>query len=169
MKFICESKKYIIGGPKEDSIGLLVPVDNLPEKINVEGHELIRRSYFHVTLVAIGRIADKYNVNIPDFVNKVISDFCDFVKDSKINFIRFRNEFRFTIEDEKRSVVAMCDVSNLNKFFILINKKYGLNIEYPPTHVTLYTLQPDVGIFVTNSEDIEKLTKQISNPNLVLG
>jgi hypothetical protein len=57
-----------------------------------------------------------------------------------------------------------CNVSNLDKFFELINKKYGLNIEYPPAHVTLYTLKDKLGIFLTDNDDIKKLTKLIPNP-----
>jgi len=63
------------------------------------------------------------------------------------------------------SLVVMCDVSNLDKFFDLINEKYQLNIEYPPTHVTLYTLQPNKGVFLTNSDEINNLTKVVSKPS----
>jgi hypothetical protein len=62
----------------------------------------------------------------------------------------------------------MCDISNLNNFFDLINKKYDLQIEYQPTHVTLYTLQPNKGIFLADSGDIEKLSKPITNPGIAL-
>jgi hypothetical protein len=58
----------------------------------------------------------------------------------------------------------MCKISNLSEFFESINKKYGLSIEYPPTHVTLYVLPSKMGIFLTDSNDIQKLTEPIINP-----
>lgn len=167
-KNICEGRKYQLGGPKEDTIGLPVSVVNLPEKIDVEGCTLLLKSSFHVSLVCIGKIIEKYNVSIPNFINKVVDDFCEFTKENNIDFISYSGESRFVAQNERRSVVVMCDVSNLDKFFKFINQKYGLNVEYPPTHVTIYTLQPDKGIFLTDSEDIKQLTKSITISGLVL-
>ena len=45
-----------------------------------------------------------------------------------------------------------------------MNKKYELNIEYPPTHVTLYKLPGKLGIFLTDKSDIKNLTRPIQNP-----
>lgn len=167
-KFICGGEKYEVGPPKEDTIILPVSLAGLPAEIEVKGYKLVPRTSFHVSLVCIGKIIEKHNVSIPDFINKVTNDFCNFVQIDSIDFLRYRDEFRFAALGEKRSVVVMCDVSNLDKFFTLINKKYGLKLEYPPTHVTLYTLPEQRGIFLADSEDIKKLTKPIPNPGLVL-
>ena len=61
-------------------------------------------------------------------------------------------------------MIVTCEVSNINKFFDLINKKYGLNIKYPPAHVTLYTLKDSLGIYLIDSDDIKNLTVSIENP-----
>lgn len=169
-RFICRDQKYQVGGEqKEDTIVLPVfPVD-LPEKIDVEGYTLLLKTSFHVSLVCIGKIIEKYSVLIPDFINKVVNDFCEFVQTNSIDFLRYRNEFSFVTQSERRSVVVMCDVSNLDKFSQFVNQKYRLKVEYPPTHITLYTLQPDKGIYLTNSEDIKQLTEPIPNPGLSLG
>lgn len=164
MKLICGSEKYQLGGPKESAIGLRVVAPNLPPEIEVEGYKLLLKSSFHVTLVPIGHIAAKHKVARPDFVDGIVADFCDFTRKNSVDFIRYRREFRFASQDEKRSVVAMCDVSNLKEFYEVINKKYGLSAEAPPTHVTFYTLQPDAGIFLTNADDIDSLTKIINVP-----
>lgn len=167
-KFICGGEKYQLGGPREDTIGLPVSIEGLPEKIEVEGYTLLRKTSFHVSLVCIGNIIEKYNVSIPDFQNKVVADFCEFIQKDSVNLLRYRNEFRFATQSERRSVVVMCDVSNLDEFFQLINQRYGLRVEYPPTHITLYTLQLNSGIFLTDSEDIKQFTKSITNPDLLL-
>jgi len=165
-EFICENKKYVLGGPQEDSIGLPVSLVGLPSDIAVEGCRLYLRSEFHVSLVCIGKIIEKHHISAPNFVSEVINDFCTFVKTNDIDFLRFRNEFKFVAQNERRSLVVMCDVSNLDKFFLLMNQKYKLNIEYPPTHVTLYALQHR--IYLVDSEDIARLTKPIDNPGLSL-
>jgi hypothetical protein len=167
-KFICGGKKFELGGPKEDTIGLPVAFSNLPEKIEIEGYTLFLKTTFHISLVCVGKIIEKYNISIPNFLDKVIADFCDFTKNNKIDLIRYRNEFRFMSENERRTVVVMCDVSNLTKFFDYINKKYNTRIEYPPTHVTLYTLQPNLGIFMIDSSDMKRLTKPLENSGLII-
>jgi len=147
-----------------------VSFDKLPEEIEVERYKLFLKDSFHVSLVCVGKIIEKNNINIKetDFLEKVITDFCNFTKENKVDLIRYRDEFKFVEEDEKRSMVVMCDISNLDKFFDFINKKYDLNLEYPPTHITLYTLQPNVGIFFTDSEDVKNLTRPIENPGVTL-
>lgn len=162
-RFICDGR-YRLGGSKEDTIGLSVYLSELPDKIKIEGYELLLKSEFHVSLVCIGKIIKKNNLSVPDFINKVIADFCEFTKHTSIELARYRNEFRFVAEQKRRAVIVMCDISNLNKFFDFINRKYGLKLEYPPTHVTLYTLQPDAGIFLTDINDINKFTRIIEVP-----
>ncbi len=163
-KFICENKKYFLSGPDADVIALPVSFSNLPKSIVVNERTLLLRSSFHVSLVCVGKIIEKYNVTIPDFLDKIIVDFCEFTKNKSIDFSSCRNEFRFASENDRRSVVVMCGISNLREFFDFINRKYSLETECPPTHITLYTSQPDAGIFLTHSGDIARLTKIIGNP-----
>ncbi len=163
-KFICEGTKYDLGGRTGETIGLPVTITNLPEKIEVKEYTLLRKTSFHISLVCIGKIIEKYHVTIPDFIEKIVTDFCEFVRTTSIDLVDYQDDFRFVTEAEKRSVVVFCGISNLDRFFDFINKKYSLAVEYPPTHVTLYTLQPDVGIFLTNKADLQKLTKKIERP-----
>ena len=163
-EFICGGEKYELGGPKLDSIGLAVALKGLPPTIEIEGYTLQVRTTFHVTLVAMGKIIERHQTSDPDFLKKVSADFCQFVQENPIDLVYYRDEFRFMAQNEKRSVVIMCDVSNLDKFFELLNKKYNLKLEYPPTHVTLYTLQPNTGIFMVDSSDKDQLSKIIPAP-----
>lgn len=164
MKLIGDGK-YQLGGPNNDSLGLPVsPPKNLPATIKANGYTLLRRTAFHVTLVAIGKIVERYDVAVPDFLSKIAADFLSFTSDNEIKLLQYRNEFRFAQQDDHRSIVVMCDVSNLEKFFTQMNEKYGLCVEYPPTHVTLYTLQPDAGIFLIDAHDIKQLTRPIEIP-----
>jgi len=154
--------KYTIS--KTNTISLPVSLIGLPNEIIIDGNKLALKSSFHISLVCINEIIKKYGVKIPDFRDLVIKDFCDFVNINDINFLNYLQEFRFVTENDLKTLIVRCNVSNLDKFFELINKKYKLNIEYPPTHVTLYTLEGKLGIFLTDSNDIKNLTKPIPNP-----
>lgn len=162
--FIC-GNKYTIS--PTNTIGLPVMLEDLPSEIVVDGNKLLLKSSFHVSLVCINEIIRKHNILIPDFKDLAVKDFCDFVALNDINLLSYQEEFKFATEhtaETWETVVVMCKVSNLDKFFELINKKYGLEIAYPPTHVTLYTTESKLGIFLTDSNDIKNLTKSIPNP-----
>ncbi len=125
---------------------------------------MILKPSFHVSLVCINEIIRKHNVLIPNFKDLVVSDFCDFISRNSVDVLNYFDDFKFVTQNDLKTVVVTCNVSNINKFFDFLNKKYNLNIEYPPMHVTLYILEGKKGIFLTDSEDIKNLTKPISNP-----
>ena len=160
-KFICDNKNTISA---TNTIGLPVSLENLPNEVVIDGNKLLLKSSFHISLVCINEIIRKHNILISDFKDAVIKDFCDFVEANDINLLNYFEEFKFAVENDLKTVIVMCKVSNLDKFFEIINKKYGLKIEYPPTHVTLYTLEGKLGIFLTEPNDIKNLTKPIPNP-----
>ena len=159
-KLICENRFQYT---PNKVIGLPIQLENLPNELRIEGNTLVLKNNFHVSLVCIGKIIEKYNISETDFENKIINDFCEFSKINKIEVLKY-NDFKFVQQDDLKSVVVMCDISNLDKFFKLMNEKYGLNVEYPPTHTTLYILESKLGIFLTDADDIKNLTKPISNP-----
>lgn len=167
-KNICGGGKYKLSGSKEDTISLPVSLSNLPATLEIERYVLNLKPDFHVSLVCIGKIIEKQKITIPNFLDKIVADFCEFTRENNIDILSFRDELKFASEEEKHSIVIMCDVFNLDKFFDLINEKYGLHLRYPPTHVTLYTLEPHGGIFLTDSGDIETMTKPIKNPGIKL-
>jgi len=160
-RYICNGNKYTF---RDGTITLPVSLDNLPKQIEVEGYKLALKSNFHVSLVCIGKIVEKQGISIPDFENLVIKDFCDFIKNNDVSLVRYKDEFRFVAQDEKKSIVVMVEVSNMDKFFDILNRRHGLNAEVQPTHITLYTLQPDMGIFITDSKDLEQFTRTIKSP-----
>ncbi len=145
-------------------IALPLNFPDLPKTIEVEEETLLLKDEFHVSLVCSEKIKDKFNVEDSDFIEKLNKDFSEFETEHEIKLTRFRDEYKLVEEENKKAVVCMCDIENLNEFFDLINKKYNLAIPYPPTHATMYTLQPNVGIFLTNDEDIARLAKPIANP-----
>jgi hypothetical protein len=162
-KFICNGDKYWIS--VRNTVALPVAINNLPNEVLIEGEKLVVKTEFHVSLVCINEIIKKHRILISNFADLIVADFCDFTDSNEINFISFNNEFKFAEEKDLKTIVVMCEVSNLKNFFDFVNKKYGLNIEYPPTHITLYTLPEKLGIYLIDLEDIKNLTKPI--PNLI--
>lgn len=159
--FICGGNKYTISAT--NTIGFPVFLENLPKEIIIGGNKLLLKSSFHVSLVCINEIIKKHNVSIKDFRDSIVKDFCDFTAGNDIRVLQYK-EFKYAEETNLKTVIVMCEMLNLSKFFEIINKKYGLKIEYPPTHVTLYAHDGKTGIFLTDSNDIKNLTKPISNP-----
>lgn len=159
-ELICGGK-FVFG---HETISLSVFLKDLPKKIIFRENTFLINDFLHVSLVCIGKIIEKYNVQIPDFKDKIIKDFCEFSCKNDIKPVLYTNDYKFVEKDDKKTIVVMCKVSNLDKFFEMINKKYGLEIEYPPTHVTLYKLPGKLGIFLTDVNDIKNLTKSILNP-----
>lgn len=154
-----ESRNYICGGTKfaysKGYIGLPVEIINLPDTVLVEGETLQKKSSFHVSLVCVKDILAGRDILEQD----VIDAFCTFVKQKDISFVRYTGEFRFARHEERRTLVALCEVSNLPGFSQALGDTFGITLAPQPTHVTLYTLQPDAGIGLNGPADME--TKSI--------
>ena len=159
-KLICDNR-FSFGN---QTIALPVSLASLPPKIIFQGRPFLLKDNLHVSLVCLGKIIEKHNITIPGFEDKVIADFCAFSLANDIGPVHYTDDFRFAVRDERQSIIVMCAVQNLNRFFDLMNEKYSLKIEYPPTHVTLYTPTSELGIFLVDSGDIAKLTSPIENP-----
>ncbi|MEK7471282.1 MAG: hypothetical protein AAB623_01375 [Patescibacteria group bacterium] len=129
----------------DDYIYLPLTIENLPPKLNVSGYELSAKEEFHCSLVCIRDLKEKYGDDVKE---KILNLFYDFVSKNDTTFIKYRNEFRLVQRWERVSVIVMCDISNIDKFFKLMNQELGIESDTQPTHVTIYTLQPNMGIGV---------------------
>lgn len=159
-QLICNNK-FEFG---DQTIVLPISLENLPNEIIFQENTFLLKSDLHVSLVCIGEIIKKHNIIIPDFEAKIINDFCEFSQTNNVETITHTNDFKFAARDDLKSIIVMCHITNLDKFFNLINQKYSLNMEYPPTHITLYTPSSRLGIYLTDSNDINNLTIPIKNP-----
>lgn len=156
--------RYKVGGPQRDAVSMEVELSKLDRHITVDDVLLVRRTSFHVTLVAAGHIARRHGLRTAEFVPELLEQFRLYVEETPITFFRFRDEFRLVREADCQSVVIMCDVVNLGAFFARVGEHYGIRFEYPPTHVTLYTRRQDEGIFLTCQEELDRLSVSIPAP-----
>src|SRR5688572_6260079 len=136
-KFICGGEKYKYG---DSYIYLPVKIQNLPKSISIGEYLLQVKPEFHCSLVCIKCIQQE-----GDIEEKVIKYFCDFVSKNRVSFLNYRSEFRLVKKEEKVSVIVMCDISNLESFFLTLEKEHNIKADIQPTHITLYTLQPNIG------------------------
>ncbi|MFT5036553.1 MAG: hypothetical protein ACI9VM_000113 [Candidatus Azotimanducaceae bacterium] len=160
--YICNSQKFEFssGG----YVGMPMEVDGLPQSLSIEGQILQRKSEFHVTLLSVKSIVAEHG----DVEQKILDLFCNFVKENDILFVSYTGEFRVAKTDENKTVVAMCEVSNVHVFSDLLEKVLGIEIPKQPTHVTLYALPPDVrGIALSSPKDLEQMTHVIEVPSTV--
>jgi hypothetical protein len=147
----------------DDYIYLPLTIENLPPKLNVSGYELSAKEEFHCSLVCIRDLKEKYGDDVKE---KILNLFHNFVSKNDITFVKYRNEFRLVHREERVSVIVMCDISNIDKFFKLMKQELEIESEIPPTHVTIYTLQPNMSIGVNTYLGFQA-TQEIKVPNEV--
>ena len=143
-------------------IQLPITIDHLPLKLCVLNYELLLKEEFHCSLICVRNLINKYGFGTE---KKIIDLFNDFILNHDITLEKFYNEFRLVRRGEKVSVIAMCNISNIDIFYKLLNEKLEISEVVPPTHVTIYTLQPNMGIGVNT--DLELRTTEIIDMNTI--
>lgn len=143
-------------------------IDNMPEDIQVEGVNLVKKSEFHITLAGTERLAKLINPEDSDRIEgEIVDKFKAFTNENPIKDFELRPEFRFVQRNEKKTVVVMVSIENLASFYDLLRQDYGADIPTQPAHVTLYSLSPEEGISLSSQADIDSDTKTVNIPELV--
>jgi hypothetical protein len=132
----------------------------LPQTMVIQEDTLLKKDHFHVSLLCVKHILEVK----PDIEEKILENFCNFINDNKLTFQGFTNEFRLAEDLERKSIVALCDVSNLHKFAEYLTDQIGIKIPPQPAHVTIYTLQPNVGIGLSSPDEMERKSIPIEVP-----
>jgi 16S rRNA (adenine1518-N6/adenine1519-N6)-dimethyltransferase len=137
---------------------------DLPDTIEIEGDTLTKKDHFHVSLLCVKNILETH----PGKEEEIIQHFCDFTQEHEIKFSGFTKEFRLATREERKSIIAMCKVSNLEAFAQHLSEKIGMEVAIQPTHVTIYTLQHNMGIGLNSPEELEEKSKLVDVPEAVL-
>lgn len=138
-------------------IYLPISLPELPKRVIINDIELIVKDEFHISLVC----TKSYEEEVEE---KIIDRFCEFVKENSVDFQEFKGEYRFAERavDGRKTLVGMVNVSGLENFFEVIRKELQIDIDAQPTHVTLYTLEPNEGIGLNSQKDLEEMTSIVS-------
>jgi len=129
----------------------------IPPTFQIDEETLLKKDHFHVSLLCVKNVLEVK----PELEEEIINCFCDFKKDNKFKFVGFTNEFRTASDEERKSVVALCEVLNLHKFADYLSEKIGLHIPHQPAHVTLYTRQQNIAIGLNSPEEMALKSKPI--------
>jgi hypothetical protein len=159
-KLICNSSNITYD---KGYIALWCKDYDLPDTVEIDDDTLLKKDHFHVSLLCVNNILETKS----DIEEEIIQHFCDFTQENEIEFNGFTKEFRLATREERKSVVAMCKVSNLEAFAEYLTEKIGFSVAPQPTHVTIYTLQHNMGIGLNSPEELEEKSKPIEMPDPV--
>jgi hypothetical protein len=68
--------------------------------------------------------------------------------------------------DEQKTLILMVEVPRLIDFFNQLERKYHKSLPLQPTHITLYTLPPDViGIGILSQEELKRDSRPVPIPD----
>lgn len=162
----CSNGRFVF---RHENIALPITIDNLDPQLKLGGNILFRKDSFHVCLLYIEDIINKNPHLKHDFKEDVTDDFCKFINEHDISLSKFEDTFYTVSQKELLSVIIMCSVTHINDFIDLVNRKYDLALDHTPTHVTLYTLQKNRGIFLYDLHDLQELAVKIDAPSELRG
>ena len=140
---------------------------NVPETIKVDGYGLTRKSEFHISLMALKHLAPMLNVSDEDAASgQLKQDFLDFSKTYSLDNFRLTGEYRLVKRDERVTVIAMAKLEDVDTFFDYLRTKYSVDFPTQPTHITMYTLQPEAGIGILSSDELARDSVVVNVPAL---
>ena len=160
-KLICNNKNLTYS---KGYIALQCNSYNIPKTFEIDGETLLKKDTFHVSLLCVKNLLEiKHDVE-----GEILQHFCNFLEENEIKFEGFTKEFRLAKHEERKSVVALCKVSNLHKFADYLSGKIGIPVLPQPAHVTIYTLQQNVGIGLNSPDEMGQKSTKIDIPEAVL-
>lgn len=153
--------------PNRDK-GVIVPLSivGLNPKADVLGKPWLRRTEFHVTALIPRKIIPRLvaEAGLPeDTARNLLWDTIDKVsQDVRIGDSSFTGELGLAHEGDKDSIFAMCDTPGIADLIKGMNDDLPVELEHPPTHVTLYTLTPGIGIGMATKEEKRELSRPLT-------
>ncbi|HPR09755.1 MAG TPA: hypothetical protein PLT04_04255 [Candidatus Saccharibacteria bacterium] len=139
----------------------------LPDTITVNGKTLTRKGEFHISLMALKNLVPLINEsNISINEDDLVQFFLETQKDVPLSNYELTGELRYVKRDERETVVAMVNVLGVEVLFDKLRDKFSLEIPTQPTHITIYTLQPEAGIGILSPEELDRDSQTITLPEL---
>lgn len=139
----------------------------LPETVEVKGYKLLLKSEFHISLIKARFIAELIDPNrVAELEQEIVVAFEKFIATQPLTEFSPTGVFRFVQLDIRKTVVGMCDVPHLKDFFNQLCSTYSFELPDPPTHITMYTLQPERGIRILSPSQLDSDTEVVKVPEL---
>ncbi len=149
-------------------ISLHMPVTpGLPPTIEVKGYKLLLKSEFHISLIKARFVAELVNPNRQDQIEQeIVAAFEKFIATQPLTEFHPTGVFRLAQVDVRKTVVGMCEVPHLQDFFDQLRATYKVDIPDQPTHITMYTLQPEKGIGLLSPAQLEQDSQVVEIPEI---
>ena len=126
-------------------------LDNLHPTIVLFGDNYYLKSEFHVSLICV-KEALRENPLITEA--NIVDIFNGFVGKISLQKVEYLDEYRIaTHPDGRKSIIQKVNIRGVEGLFTELRKKIHITINTQPLHVTIYTLQGDRGIGISNIED----------------
>lgn len=131
---------------------LMLPLNlKIVPRIKIGNATFFPKSGYHVSLLCIENFSESDQKKIFNFAQKYS------VKIKKITGI-----YRLAVLQNQQSIIVRVHLRGLKKLISAINYHFGYNFSYPPTHITLFTLNGQYGIAINSTGEYKQLTRQIS-------
>ncbi len=143
-------------------------LDNLPASIEVEGAKLYKKTEFHITLVSAKSVLRSIEgePSLESLGDEIVEEFKKFITANQIKDYTLLPEFRLLKRGDSKTLVTMVKIDNNQKFFDLLREKYGAKIPDQPTHITIYSFDPETGLYINSAAELERDTHIVDVPEL---
>ncbi len=132
---------------------LMIPVSlNIIPKIKIGTHTFYSKNEYHVSLL-----------RLEDLLEHDQKEILNFAQNFPVKLKKITKVFRLVIKENDQSIIVRVRLKGLRKLISQVNKRFGYNFVYPPTHITLFKLKDmESGIGVNSYKDYNLLTHQMS-------
>ena len=119
-------------------------------KIKIGTNTFFSKNGYHVSLLCLEDFSESDQKKVLDFAQKY-----------PIKLQKITKNYRLVIQENQQSIIVRVHLRGLRKLIFAVNKYFGYNFVYPPTHITLFTLKGRYGIAINSTGEYQRLTRQI--------
>lgn len=140
----------------------------LPDVVHVEGYELVRKSELHISLACTKRLAPLIDPARPvDVERELVEEFKDVATVEPLDDFELLPEFRLVQKGIKKTLIVMAFVPGLELLYDELRDRFQTELPTQPTHITLYTLQPEAGTGILSRQQLSEISHVVDVPELL--
>jgi hypothetical protein len=130
---------------------LMYPVNLcIAPKVKVENNLFFSKNGYHVSLLCLEGVTKLEQTKIFKFAEKYT-----------LKLGTITNTYRLVSEKGQQSIIVNVRFVGLKKLIMAINKRFETDFEYPPTHITLFTLKGQTGVGVNTLRKYSEVSQEI--------
>lgn len=135
---------------------LTFPVNlSIIPKIKIDSKTFYSKTTYHVSLLYLGELTNTKQNKILKFASKY-----------EVRLSKITNVFRSVKKEDNESIIVRVQLQGLKRLITDINKLYGYNFVYPPTHITLFNLKGQYGIGINSLQEYKEITTDLDQESI---